>query len=187
MNFTTWLVIAIAIILPVATYIAQNKKNKVYKIREILPKDNETMAEIVRYNLKNNGLDIPGTVYFDSDTDNLYEAYSGDEKKGYYVLADENDNAIGGIGFAEFAPIENCAELQKLYLADSAKGKGYGYKLIEFIEDKMREKGYSISYLETHHNLQAAMHLYKKCGYENIERPESVMHGAMDNFLCKKL
>ena len=185
MDLITWAVIALAIILPVATYVVNNKKK--HKIRQILPKDNEKLAEIVRYNLKNHGLDIPGTVYFDKETDNLYEAYTTDEKKAYFVLADENDEAVGGIGFAEFTPIENCAELQKLYLADSAKGKGYGYTLIAFIEDEMRKGGFSVSYLETHTNLAAAQHLYKKCGYEEITRPESVMHGAMDTFLCKKL
>lgn len=33
--------------------------------RKLLPRDNTAMAELIRYNLKANGLDIPGTVYFD--------------------------------------------------------------------------------------------------------------------------
>ena len=35
---------------------------------------------------------------------------------------------IGGVGIAEFAGIENCAELQKLYLDDRAKGRDAGKK-----------------------------------------------------------
>ena len=56
--------------------------------------------------------------------------------------------------------MEDTAELQKLYLNDSAKGFGLGYELIEFIEGKMRRAGYKQSYLETHDNLQAAIHIY---------------------------
>ncbi len=158
-----------------------------YKIREMTPKDNSAIASLIRYNLKKHGLDIPGTVYFDTGLDSLCDFYSNSEKRGYYVLTDANECVVGGIGFAEFAPIKDCAELQKLYLADSAKGFGLGYRLISFIEDKMIKAGYKASYLETHSNLQAAIHIYEKSGYSKIERPKEVMHGAMDNFYYKKL
>jgi putative acetyltransferase len=158
-----------------------------YTIREIKSEDNFAIAELIRYNLKNHGLDIPGTVYFDSVLDDLCEAYSFGERQGYYIFTDESNMVLGGIGFAEFAPFENCAELQKLYLADSVKGNGFGYKLIEFIESKMLEAGYKASYLETHSNLKAAIHIYEKSGYEKIDRPKDVAHGAMDNFYYKKL
>ncbi len=158
-----------------------------YKIREMEPGDNSAMAELIRVNLKKHNLDIPGTVYFDSILDNLYEFYSGDKKRGYYVMTDENGRVIGGIGLDEFVHIPDCAELQKLYLDDSAKGKGLSYKLVEFIEDKMREKGYKSAYLETHHNLQVAIHLYERCGYKKIGRPKEIIHSAMTGFYFKKL
>lgn len=157
-----------------------------YKIRKILPKDNKTIAEIIRYNLKNHGLDIPGTVYFDAGLNKLSEVYSS-EKSDYFVLVDSNDIVVGGIGFAEFEAFENCAELQKLYIADSAKGSGLGYQLISFVEEKMRDAGFRTSYLETHENLKAAIHIYEKSGYLAIERPASVAHGAMNRFYLKKL
>ena len=158
-----------------------------YKIREMHSKDNLAMAEIIRYNLKNHGLDVPGTVYFDPALDNLYECYSGADSRGYYVITDEDDNVVGGIGFDEFGAFDNCAELQKLYLADSAKGNGLGYKLIDFVETKMIEKGYCSSYLETHENLRAAVHIYEKSGYQKIQRPKEVVHGTMNLFYYKKL
>ena len=158
-----------------------------YKIREIAFKDNADLKELIRYNLKSHGLDIPGTVYFDAVLDNLYEFYSGSETKGYYVLVDSEDKVVGGIGFEEFLAFDSCAELQKLYLADSVKGQGLGYTLIKYVEDKMMEKGFKSSYLETHHNLEAAIHIYKKSGYRLIERPENVAHGAMDHFFYKEL
>ena len=163
------------------------EKTTRFRIREMIPKDNLAVAELIRYNLKKHGLDIPGTVYFDSVLDNLCEFYSDNSMRGYFVLVDENDSVLGGIGFAEFLPFEDCAELQKLYLADAVKGMGLGYKMIKYVESMMIEKGYKASYLETHSNLKVAMHTYEKSGYKKIERPKEVAHGAMTDFYYKKL
>ena len=51
----------------------------------------------------------------------------------------------------------------------------------------MREAGYKWSYLETHSNLKAAIHIYEKCGYTEIERPKEVGHSTMDRFFRKRL
>ena len=161
--------------------------NNNYIIRTILPKDNKALADIIRYNLKKHGLDIPGTVYFDDDLDRLSEFYLGSKTRGYFILADKDDDVVGGIGFAEFPHFENCAELQKLYLADSAKGEGLGYVLIKHVEEKMAQSGFGSSYLETHENLKAALHIYEKSGYSLIKRPEDVAHGAMTHFYFKNL
>ena len=158
-----------------------------WKIRNMIPDDNKAVAYLVRYNLKKHGLDIPGTVYFDAVVDSLYEYYSSGKSRGYYVLVDDKDTVLGGIGLDEFPLFKNCAELQKLYLADSAKGNGLGYELIKHVEKKMLEKGYKASYLETHSNLEAAIHIYEKSGYSRIDKPKEVMHGAMNVFLYKSL
>ncbi|MBR3105080.1 MAG: GNAT family N-acetyltransferase [Lachnospiraceae bacterium] len=156
------------------------------KYREMTEADNEAVAALVRDNLKQFGLDIPGTVYFDEGLDHLSDFYGRDERR-YFVIEDANGTVIGGIGYARFELMADTAELQKLYLADSAKGSGIGYEMIGFIEDKMREAGYKQSYLETHDNLQAAIHIYEKCGYKEIERPKEVVHSAMDRFFVKAL
>lgn len=158
-----------------------------YEIKEITPRHNLAMAKIVRSNLKNHGLDIPGTAYFDLSLDDLCEFYKKCAGRGYYVLTDENDTVLGGVGFAEFETFPECAEVQKLYLDDSVKGQGFGYKMMEFIENKIAESGYKLSYLETHSNLKIAIYLYEKIGYEKIEKPKDVAHGAMDSFYIKKL
>ena len=57
----------------------------------------------------------------------------------------------------------------------------------QYIEDRMRESGYKASYLETHENLQAAIHIYEKCGYMEIVRPKEVGHSTMNRFFIKEL
>ncbi|OON87236.1 GNAT family N-acetyltransferase [Oribacterium sp. C9] len=156
-----------------------------YKLRKITAEDDAAVAGLVRDNLKQFGLDIPGTVYFDEVLDHLSDFYNSDMCQ-YYVVESEGI-VIGGIGFAPFEHMKNTAELQKLYLTDSAKGSGIGYKLIAFIEEKMREAGFRKSYLETHENLQAAIHIYQKSGYHEIERPKEVVHSTMNRFFEKEL
>ncbi|MBE5847767.1 MAG: GNAT family N-acetyltransferase [Lachnospiraceae bacterium] len=160
------------------------KKN--IKCREMKETDNVAVAALVRDNLKKHKLDIPGTVYFDEGLDRLSEYYGTDERK-YFVLEDDYGQIIGGIGFARFEPMEDTAELQKLYLKESAKGSGLGYELLDFIENRMREAGFKASYLETHNNLQAAIHIYEKSGYKEIERPKEVVHSTMNRFFRKEL
>ena len=156
--------------------------------RKLLPRDNTRMAELIRHNLKANDLDIPGTVYFDEIIWHLTDFYDEKpESRAYFVLVDESDKVVGGIGLAEFPDIDGCAELQKLYLADEAKGHGFGYFLIDILEKEALKMGYDKMYLETHTNLQTAIHVYEKAGYVEIPRPETVMHGTMNKFYLKNL
>lgn len=156
------------------------------KYREITEADNAAIAAIIRDNLKQFHLDIPGTAYFDAGLDHLSDYYGKDERR-YYVIEDDNGKVLGGIGYDRFEAMKDTAELQKLYLADETKGSGLGYELIDFIENRMREAGYRASYLETHETLQAAIHIYEKKGYKEIGRPEEVVHSAMNRFFMKEL
>lgn len=155
--------------------------------RIIEPKDNLILANIIRDNLKANKLDIPGTVYFDENLNNLSDFYLASPQRAYFIALDDNDNIIGGIGLAELGFMDDTAELQKLYLTDAAKGQGLSYELIELVEKTALNKGYKRIYLETHTNLKAAIHLYEKCGYKLIEKPKEVVHSSMNRFYLKEL
>lgn len=149
----------------------------------LTPEYDAALAALVRTSLEEHHLDIPGTVYFDKGLDRLSEYYSA-EGRAYYMLT-RGGRLIGGIGLAPFEGFEHCCELQKLYLDASERGSGLGYKLIAFIEQRAAELGYERVYLETHTNLQAALHIYEKAGYRIIPRPASVVHSTMNRFLIK--
>ena len=156
--------------------------------RKIEAADDKRIAEIIRANLEKLRLNIPGTAYFDPELDHLSAYYNSDPfRRAYFVALDEEGQVIGGVGIAEFDGIENCAELQKLYLDDSAKGRGYGKELMRIAEDKARAVGYENLYLETHTNLSAALKLYEKTGFHRIEKPCSTPHGTMNRFYLKRL
>ena len=59
-----------------------------YKFRKITESDNSIIAGIIRKNLEQFGLDIPGTSYFDANLDHLSDCYE-DEKlfhRSYLLL-----------------------------------------------------------------------------------------------------
>lgn len=158
------------------------------KYRKITPADDIAIANIIRTNLETAQLNISGTVYFDPELDHLSTFYCYDQKKrAYFIALGEDDQVIGGIGAAEFEGFSDCAELQKLYLIDSEKGKGYSKELIKIIETWAKDAGYKQLYLETHSNLKVAIKLYEKSGFHQIEKPDSVVHSTMDHFYLKDL
>ena len=144
------------------------------------------LAAIIRSSLKEHHLDIPGTVYYDAGLDHLSDYYTSSPKRSYFILL-EGEALVGGIGLDEIDIFPDCCELQKLYLADSVRGRGLGYFLINKIEEEARRLRFRRIYLATHTNLQAAIHIYEKSGYMEIERPESVVHSTMNRFYLKEL
>lgn len=151
----------------------------------IEPHQDAAMAAIVRAALKAHGLDIPGTAYFDEALDHL-SVYYDRPGRAYYVLL-EDGAVTGGVGLAQFEGLPGCCELQKLYLSPAAQGRGLGYRMIRFIEERARALGYRQIYLETHTNLQAAIHEYERSGYRQIPCPAAVIHTTMDRFYIKEL
>ena len=108
-------------------------------------------------------------------------------KRKYFVVVDENDEVLGGAGFAEFNN-DSVAELQKLYIFEHARGKGLGCKLVKIVEEEAKKVGYKKLYLETHHNLSVAINLYKKLNYKLLKTPlAGSEHSTMDYFFEKEL
>ena len=152
------------------------------------PEYDSALAAIIRHNLKNHHLDIPGTAYFDPELDHLSAYYDSDpSKRAYFIALGDRNEVIGGVGIAEFDGIEDCAELQKLYLDDSAKGKGLGKELIQLAIKWAASSGYKHLYLETHTALAAALNLYEKKGFRRIEKPCPTTHSTMNRFYLKTL
>lgn len=156
--------------------------------RRIEEADNKRIAEIICANLEKLHLDIPGTAYFDPELEHLSAYYNSvPSKRAYFVAIDEDGQVVGGVGVAEFEGIEDCAELQKLYLDDCVKGKGYGKELMHIAESWAKSAGYRNLYLETHTNLSTALKLYEKTGFHLIEKPCSTIHTTMNRFYLKEL
>ncbi|WP_156647202.1 GNAT family N-acetyltransferase, partial [Lentilactobacillus hilgardii] len=76
----------------------------------------------------------------------------------------------------------------KLYLTENARGKHLSYKLLDAAINFAKHAGYKEVYLETHHNLKTAIHLYRKYGFSELGHPlNHGEHSAMDRFFIMEI
>jgi putative acetyltransferase len=145
-----------------------DKSNIIFRLIE--ERDNRAIAELIRSVFREFKIDKPGTVYFDPTTDNLFKLFSipGSE----YRIAEEDGIIIGGCGVYPTPGLpEGCAELVKLYLSSSYRGKGIGWKLIEMTFESAKKFGYRQLYLESLSELSKAISLYERAGFKSISNP----------------
>jgi putative acetyltransferase len=138
--------------------------------RKIAERDNRELAELIRTVFREFKIDRPGTVYFDPTTDDLYTLFS--KPGSEYWIAEENGVIIGGCGVYPTPGLpEGCAELVKLYLTSSQRGKGTGRMLMEKSFESAKGFGYKQLYLESMPELGKAISLYERAGFKFIPGP----------------
>ena len=82
----------------------------------------------------------------------------------FRVLTDENGTIVGCGGLY---PLENGeAEIRKMYFLPSARGKGYGRRLLGELLREAKVRGYRRVVLETASQLKEAIALYRSAGFQ---------------------
>ena len=146
---------------------------------QISKEDNVQIASVIRSVLKEHGVDKPGTVYTDPTTDALFQLFQ--IPGSVYWIAKIDGEIIGGCGiFPTIGLPKDYAELVKLYVSSSARGKGIGYQLMEICFDSALKMGYKKLYLETLPELNKAVSLYQNLGFEFLKVPM----GDSGHFAC---
>jgi len=141
--------------------------NETVIFRRIEKRDNKEIAELIRSVFREFKIDKPGTVYFDPTTDDLFSLFSAPGSE--YWIAEEDGVIIGGCGVYPTPGLPAaCAELVKLYLSASHRGKGIGRQLMERTFKSAKRLGYSQLYLESLPELSKAISLYEKAGFTHI-------------------
>jgi len=158
------------------------------EIRPIEPGDNIAIAAIIRSVLEEFGANKPGTVYFDPETDHLYELFSN-TPGSIYRVATFQGKLLGGAGiFPTPALPDGTCELVKMYLLPEARGKGVGKALMEEAFSQAKNMGYTMIYIETMPELTRAIGLYEKLGFEYLKGPMGNSgHCGCDIWMLKKL
>ena len=156
-------------------------------IRPITPADNASLAIIIRNSLAEFGANKPGTVYYDSTTDALFELFQ--TPGSFYFVADYDGVVLGGGGiYPTDALPDGCCELVKMYLHKDARGKGLGRLLIEECLNRAKANGYTQCYLETMPELKQALKVYELFGFEYLDGPlGNSGHFGCDRWMLKKL
>ena len=147
--------------------------------RRIEQKDNRTIAELIRTVFREFKIDMPGTVYTDPTTDDLYTLFQ--TPRSAYWIAEENGVILGGCGIFPTREIpDGCAELVKFYVAAASRGKGVGNTLMQKSIDSARDFGYTHLYLESFPELSKAVSIYERNGFTALSHPL----GNSGHFAC---
>ena len=156
-------------------------------IREIQKADNVAIAKVIRNVLIEHNVPKVGTAYADPSLNFMFENYS--EEKSAYFIVEKEGKIIGGAGIAplENGPKEIC-ELQKMYFLPEARGLGLGVKLMEVCLEKARQFEFKKCYLETMPYMTNAQNLYKKSGFQYLDKPlGNTGHNACPVWMLKEL
>lgn len=160
--------------------------NKI-EIRPILEKDNESIAQIIKSTLEEFDAAIEGTAYTDKETMAMFEAYK--DKDSVYFVALSNNEIVAGCGINRLKNVENqICELQKMYMSPKARGLKIGKQLILKCLDFAKNAGYKQCYLETFPNMDAAIKLYQKNGFQFIDKSlGNTNHYSCNVWMLKKI
>ncbi|SER26348.1 Acetyltransferase (GNAT) domain-containing protein [Microlunatus flavus] len=115
-------------------------------------------AEIARLydGLDHNGPDMPKAG----------PAELGPPHGGFWVgYVDGEPACCGGI---KRLPDEGACEIKRMFVVPALRGRGLAHRLLAFLEDQARERGYRVARLDTGHHQPDARHIYETSGYVEI-------------------
>lgn len=86
---------------------------------------------------------------------------------GIFIVAYD---AVTPVGCGALRPITDSEiELKRMYVAESNRGRGVSREILEYLENKARQLGFSKLLLETGDQQHAAIGLYEKSGYQRTK------------------
>lgn len=156
-------------------------------IREIKLEDNVQISKVIRKVIVELKAPKTGTAFGDPELDHLSIAYKGN--RSIYFIIENNDKILGGAGINPLRDSDELTcELQKMYFTETARGKGWGEKMIDKCLTYAIDKGYKFCYIETMDFMKAAQKLYLKKGFGFIGKPMgNTGHTNCNVWMIKKL
>jgi putative acetyltransferase len=158
-----------------------------FVIRPIRRSDNPVVARIIRDVMTSFGAVGEGYSINDPEVDDMFGAYPLPESVFYVVTREKTVLGFGGVGPLAGGKDGVC-ELQKMYFLPELRGTGMGSKLLNLCLKEARGLGYKTCYLETLEHMSHARHLYRKHGFESLDKPMGATgHSACNAWMAKPL
>jgi putative acetyltransferase len=146
-----------------------------YVARPWKPEDRDTVPLIVETCLAEYGVSFDK---YDVDFRDAVEVekYFWNKTGELWVCEDlKTGMVVGTAGYYAIQRGSEVAEIRKLYLLPSARGKGFGRALLETLERRIKNRGFTKICVQTITCLEEACKLYQSAGYREAGIPlESV-------------
>lgn len=136
------------------------------EIRRYDPEDAKRVWEIHERALRASPVEFVEDAAADDDLDRISEEYLDTGGEFLVGLIDDEIVAVGGFKRHD----ENTAELRRMRVHPDHQRQGYGERLLNELEARLRERGFDRVSLETNSRLLAAQRLYETHGLEEIHR-----------------
>jgi ribosomal protein S18 acetylase RimI-like enzyme len=118
------------------------------------------------------------------DTPEKIQSILDDRASGMWI-AYLAGKAVGCVVLRDLPSIPHAGECKRLYVQPSARGHRIADKLMDALESFAGTQGLESIYLDSYHDLEAAIALYRKRGYTECERYNDNPQATI--FLCKHL
>jgi putative acetyltransferase len=153
-----------------------------FNIRPIEPRDDASMAVVIRTVMPEFGATGDGFAINDPEVDWMSKAYS--EPRCAYFVVESGGVVMGGGGVAPLAGGDpGVCELRKMYFLPALRGQGAGAAMMQHCLDAARDIGFRECYLETLSGMDAAMRLYERSGFRRIScSMGNTGHGGCNTF-----
>ena len=137
-----------------------------FQLRDASPSDGSAIRSIVgsvlhEYRLRADPADT------DADLQDVKASYV-DRGGVFRVLIDETGAVVGCGGLYPLTNGE--VEIRKMYFLQSARGKGYGRRLLGELLSEAKARGHRRVVLETASQLKEAIALYRSAGFQPYQR-----------------
>jgi putative acetyltransferase len=151
-------------------------------IRPLEVRDEAATDAVIRAARREFGVTGEGFDSHEPDATPLHSIYCA--PRCDYFVVDVDGCIAGGAGIAPYGgPDSRTCELQRMYLAPTARGAGLGRALLDRCLDAARRHGYRHCYLETAASLDVARGLYQSVGFRQIDEPlDHAVHPSCDAF-----
>jgi GNAT superfamily N-acetyltransferase len=87
--------------------------------------------------------------------------------RGVFLVVREDDGSAVGCGGVKLID-SGTAEIKRMWLHPSTRGRGLGALLLEALEDTARELGAGHGVLDTNATLEAALGMYRRHGWREV-------------------
>jgi ribosomal protein S18 acetylase RimI-like enzyme len=134
-------------------------------IRRYQSRDSDTVWKLHNDAIGPTGAHLGSDTWYD-DVLHIEEVYLQDS--GEYLVG-EVDGQIVAMGGLKRTTAER-AEVKRMRVAPAYQGHGFGQAMLDALEKRARELGYTTLHLDTGVTMVAAQGLYRKNGYQEISR-----------------